>query len=127
MAKVNEFKFVVYTLCHFSCCHLSLDGIFKFPHSLFIDTASGENVTESLVSEGLATVRREGIRQGPEQQRLIELEDAAKAAGKGKWASTGSQVIELSFIIPGFPVFIVIFFSIGLGHKYKTLLCVVLN
>lgn len=55
------------------------------------DTASGENVTESLVSEGLATVRREGIRQGPEQQRLIELEDAAKAAGKGKWASTGSQ------------------------------------
>jgi staphylococcal nuclease domain-containing protein 1 len=53
-------------------------------------------VTESLVSEGLVSVRREGVRQVPELQRLIELEDAAKAAGKGKWAATGSQVIELS-------------------------------
>lgn len=52
-------------------------------------------MTESLVSEGLVTVRREGVRQGPEQQRLTELEDAAKAAGRGKWAATGNQVIEL--------------------------------
>lgn len=55
--------------------------------------ATAENVTESLVSEGLASVRREGARSGPEQQRLIELEETAKAAGKGKWAVTGSQVI----------------------------------
>jgi len=60
--------------------------------------ATAENVTESLVSEGLASVRREGVRQGPEQQRLIDLEEAAKAAGKGKWAATGSQVIELIFL-----------------------------
>jgi len=60
------------------------------------DVATGEKVTESLVSEGLVSVRREGVRQVPELQRLIELEDAAKAAGKGKWAATGSQVIELS-------------------------------
>ena len=57
-------------------------------------------MTESLVSEGLVSVRREGVRQVPELQRLIELEDAAKAAGKGKWAPTGSQVIELSLIGP---------------------------
>jgi len=55
------------------------------------DVATGEKMTESLVSEGLVTVRREGVRQVPELQRLIELEDAAKAAGKGKWAATGSQ------------------------------------
>jgi staphylococcal nuclease domain-containing protein 1 len=60
------------------------------------DVATGEKLTESLVSEGLVNVRREGVRQVPELQRLIELEDAAKAAGKGKWAATGSQVIELS-------------------------------
>jgi len=59
--------------------------------------ATGEKLTESLVSEGLVNVRREGVRQVPELQRLIELEDAAKAAGKGKWAATGSQVIELSW------------------------------
>lgn len=46
---------------------------------------SGENITESLVSEGLCTVRREGVRNNPELARLIELEDAAKSAGKGKW------------------------------------------
>ncbi|PSN44950.1 Nuclease domain-containing protein 1 [Blattella germanica] len=55
------------------------------------DMNTAENVTESLVSEGLASVRREGVRQGPEHTRLIELEDAAKAAGKGKWSPTGSQ------------------------------------
>jgi staphylococcal nuclease domain-containing protein 1 len=63
-----------------------------------VDIATGENVTESLVSEGLVSVRREGVRQGPEQQRLIELEEAAIAAGKGKWATRGSQVIELIMI-----------------------------
>nr|QBI71281.1 ebna2 binding protein P100 [Thermobia domestica] len=55
------------------------------------DVNTAENITETLVSEGLVTVRRESIRQGSEHTRLIELEDAAKAAGKGKWASTGSQ------------------------------------
>ena len=57
-------------------------------------------MTESLVSEGLVSVRREGVRQVPELQRLMELEDAAKAAGKGKWAATGSQVIKLCLLCP---------------------------
>nr|QBI71279.1 ebna2 binding protein P100 [Nicoletia phytophila] len=55
------------------------------------DIASGENITELLVSEGLVTVRRESIRAGSDAVRLNDLEDAAKAAGKGKWASSGSQ------------------------------------
>lgn len=60
------------------------------------------------MSEGLVSVRREGVRQGPEQQRLIELEEAAKSAGKGKWASTGSQVIKLLILICCFIMFIVV-------------------
>lgn len=47
---------------------------------------SGENVTEDLVAEGLVEVRRGGLRADNEgQQRLIQLEDAARAAVKGKW------------------------------------------
>ena len=49
-------------------------------------------MTELLVSEGLVSVRREGVRPSPEQSRLIDLEDAARAAGKGKWAASGNQV-----------------------------------
>lgn len=33
------------------------------------------------------TVRREGVRQTPEHAHLIELEDAARSAGKGKWGT----------------------------------------
>jgi len=55
------------------------------------DAATGENVIESLVSEGLAAVRQEGIRSSPELGHLVDLESAARAAGKGKWASTGMQ------------------------------------
>ncbi|XP_072045647.1 staphylococcal nuclease domain-containing protein 1-like [Amphiura filiformis] len=47
---------------------------------------SGENITESIVSEGLVEVRRGGIKPSDDQTRLNDLEDAAKAAGKGKWA-----------------------------------------
>lgn len=50
------------------------------------DAASGENLTESLINEGLVSVRREGVRMTPDLQRLCELEDAARAAGRGKWA-----------------------------------------
>ncbi|KAB7498565.1 Nuclease domain-containing protein 1 [Armadillidium nasatum] len=42
------------------------------------------NVTELMISEGLLTVRRESIRGN--ESHLTELEDAAKAAGKGKWS-----------------------------------------
>lgn len=37
------------------------------------------------MSEGLVTVRREGLKAVPEIARLSELEDTAKAAGKGRW------------------------------------------
>lgn len=50
------------------------------------DKETGENVVESIVREGLVTVRREG-RPTAEQQTLIELEDQARAAGRGKWAA----------------------------------------
>lgn len=58
---------------------------------MILDAVSGENVVESLVSEGLVTVRQEGNRGSPEIARLAELESAAKAAGKGKWSTSGSQ------------------------------------
>jgi len=51
---------------------------------------SGENVTESLISEGLVDVRQSGIRkEDPGQISLIQLEEAAKTAGKGKHAPEG--------------------------------------
>uniref|UniRef100_A0A3B4WF51 Staphylococcal nuclease domain-containing protein n=1 Tax=Seriola lalandi dorsalis TaxID=1841481 RepID=A0A3B4WF51_SERLL len=51
---------------------------------------TGENIAESLVNEGLATVRREGIRgNNPEQARLCELEDQSKSSKKGMWSEGG--------------------------------------
>ncbi|KAJ8373795.1 hypothetical protein SKAU_G00043750 [Synaphobranchus kaupii] len=59
---------------------------------------SGENIAESLVTEGLATVRREGIRgNNPDQARLCDLEDQAKASKKGMW-SEGGRVSQPSAI-----------------------------
>ncbi|BFF99855.1 staphylococcal nuclease domain-containing protein 1 [Drosophila madeirensis] len=55
------------------------------------DKETGENVVESIVREGLVSVRREG-RPTPEQQTLIELEDQARAAGRGKWSHNVSAV-----------------------------------
>ncbi|XP_060519354.1 staphylococcal nuclease domain-containing protein 1 [Cylas formicarius] len=55
------------------------------------DINSAENITESLVSEGLASVRREGVKPTPELTRLQQLEDAAKSAGKGKWGNNPSS------------------------------------
>lgn len=50
------------------------------------DPATAPNVTELLVQEGLVSVRRDNARTpSPELQRLLDLEDAAKSAGKGKW------------------------------------------
>nr|XP_025866567.1 staphylococcal nuclease domain-containing protein 1 [Vulpes vulpes] len=56
---------------------------------------SGENIAESLVAEGLAT-RREGMRaNNPEQNRLSECEEQAKAAKKGMWSEgNGSHTIR---------------------------------
>ncbi|XP_047416682.1 staphylococcal nuclease domain-containing protein 1 [Sciurus carolinensis] len=56
---------------------------------------NGENIAESLVAEGLAT-RREGMRaNNPEQSRLSECEEQAKAAKKGMWSEgNGSHTIR---------------------------------
>ncbi|XP_062339597.1 LOW QUALITY PROTEIN: staphylococcal nuclease domain-containing protein 1-like [Osmerus eperlanus] len=57
---------------------------------------TGENIAETLVTEGLATVRRDGFRgNNPEQARLGELEDQARAAKKGQWAEgSGSHTVR---------------------------------
>jgi len=48
--------------------------------------ASGENVTETMINEGLVEVRRGGVKAADEAGgKLIALEEAARAAGKGKW------------------------------------------
>ncbi|XP_062373743.1 staphylococcal nuclease domain-containing protein 1 [Sardina pilchardus] len=53
---------------------------------------SGESIAESLVTEGFATVRREGIRgNNPDQARLCDLEDQAKASKKGQWSEGGGS------------------------------------
>lgn len=54
---------------------------------MVLDFNTAENITETLVSEGLVVVRREGNRNNPEIIRLCEIEEVAKAAGKGKWGS----------------------------------------
>lgn len=43
-----------------------------------------ENVTEEIVREGLASVRKEGK---ADLSRLVELEEQAKSAGRGKWGT----------------------------------------
>uniref|UniRef100_A0A8D3E3M0 Staphylococcal nuclease domain-containing protein n=1 Tax=Scophthalmus maximus TaxID=52904 RepID=A0A8D3E3M0_SCOMX len=51
---------------------------------------TGENIAETLVNEGFATVRREGIRgNNPDQARLCELEDQSKSSKKGLWSEGG--------------------------------------
>ncbi|KAK7107596.1 staphylococcal nuclease domain-containing protein 1-like [Littorina saxatilis] len=55
----------------------------------------GENITESLIAEGLVDVRRMGIKKDDsEQQRLIQLEETAKSAGKGKHAADASTHVR---------------------------------
>uniref|UniRef100_A0A8C9YFS7 Staphylococcal nuclease domain-containing protein 1 n=1 Tax=Sander lucioperca TaxID=283035 RepID=A0A8C9YFS7_SANLU len=63
---------------------------------------TGENIADSLVNEGLATVRREGIRgNNPDQARLCELEDQAKASKKGLWSEGGGThtIRDIKYII----------------------------
>ncbi|XP_077999812.1 staphylococcal nuclease domain-containing protein 1-like [Glandiceps talaboti] len=56
---------------------------------------TGENVTESIVAEGLVEVRRGGIKANDDaQHRLIELEEAAKNAGKGRWSKDDNHLVR---------------------------------
>ncbi|XP_076686086.1 staphylococcal nuclease domain-containing protein 1 [Andrena cerasifolii] len=52
---------------------------------------NGENVAETLVSEGLVTVKKDTRNPSAEQVRLTELENAAKQAKKGKWSESPSS------------------------------------
>lgn len=53
-----------------------------------------ENVVETMVAEGLLEVRRTKA-ESPVLQQLIEAEEAAKQAGKGKWSSQPAPKHEL--------------------------------
>lgn len=57
------------------------------------DPNTAENLMNSLVSEGLATVR-DNARQVPELAQLIELEEAAKAAKKGRWSPNAHEHVR---------------------------------
>lgn len=61
---------------------------------LFSDVATGENINEAMISEGLAQVRG----GGPEVARLQELEAQAKAAGKGIWSMDDRSMVICIFI-----------------------------
>lgn len=54
------------------------------------DIATGENINEALVAEGLAQVRG----GGPEVARVQELENIAKQAGKGLWSTEKSEHVR---------------------------------
>lgn len=60
------------------------------------DASTAPNVTELLVQEGLVSVRKDNARTpSPELQRLLDLEEAAKGANKGKWnTSTSSEHVR---------------------------------
>ncbi|BET03491.1 Ebna2 Hypothetical protein protein P100 [Nesidiocoris tenuis] len=51
------------------------------------DNGETENVSELLVKEGLASVRNENARSpSAEMQKLLELQEQAKSAKRGKWS-----------------------------------------
>ncbi|XP_042223849.1 staphylococcal nuclease domain-containing protein 1-like [Homarus americanus] len=55
------------------------------------DVATGENVTETMVADGLVSVRRESIRG---ESRLVDLEEAARTQSKGKWAGSDAKHVR---------------------------------
>lgn len=55
------------------------------------DPATAPNVTEMLVQEGLVSVRKDSSRTpSPELQKLLDLEEVARSAGKNKWSNQSS-------------------------------------
>ena len=57
-------------------------------------TRESENLTHSLIAEGLVEVRRQGSRPTPTFLAISALEDAAKAAGKGKWSDDAYKKVR---------------------------------
>ena len=66
----------------------------------FLDPNHAENITHSLISEGLVSVR-EGVRNSKDPQlvELIALEDAAKAAKKGKWDPNADPQVNINLLV----------------------------
>lgn len=61
------------------------------------DYTKEENVTEGLLAQGFVKIR-ESARNIPHLKKLVEIEDQAKAQGKGLWG-TDLQVIYLPSIL----------------------------
>ncbi|KOB77411.1 Tudor micrococcal nuclease [Operophtera brumata] len=57
------------------------------------DPTKDENVTEALLAEGLAKVR-DGGRNIPQLKRLVDIEEAAKNAGKGIWSADAHEHVR---------------------------------
>lgn len=60
--------------------------------------ADAENVTEEAVSAGLLEVRQ-GKVTDEYATKLLELQEQAKAAGKGKWGSNAGTIREIRWVI----------------------------
>jgi staphylococcal nuclease domain-containing protein 1 len=57
-----------------------------------------ENINETMVNEGLVeVVRKQQNKDNAEVLHLIELEESAKIASKGKWSSTPSEKREVIY------------------------------
>lgn len=54
------------------------------------DPATAVSVTDLMLSEGLLSVRREGVRNSAELSKLVDLEEAAKSGGKGRWSNSAA-------------------------------------
>jgi len=54
------------------------------------DIETAENVSECIVAEGLVSVRKEG----KDNTRLLELEEAARASQRGKWGTENEKHIR---------------------------------
>uniref|UniRef100_T1J5F9 Staphylococcal nuclease domain-containing protein 1 n=1 Tax=Strigamia maritima TaxID=126957 RepID=T1J5F9_STRMM len=55
---------------------------------------TGENVAHALVAEGLVEVRKGGLRSSEEYQKLVEIEEQARAASRGKFSTTADENIR---------------------------------
>lgn len=78
------------------CVEYKVPGTGKEYGSVFVKspvTGELENVTELLISEGLVDVRQAGLKSD-EQNKLNDLLEAAKSAGKGKWAEDAKDRVR---------------------------------
>uniref|UniRef100_A0A2I9LPS2 Staphylococcal nuclease domain-containing protein 1 n=1 Tax=Centruroides hentzi TaxID=88313 RepID=A0A2I9LPS2_9SCOR len=55
---------------------------------------TGENINEAVIAEGLGEVRQTGAKPNEALQKLLELQESAKSAKKGKWAQEDQEHIR---------------------------------